>query len=168
MNKKDPTQLRIDLARGHWSLGEHEEAVACIERALSEVPDPSPLMVLIGTMLDDVSAEPVVERLIAVRDRVLAQMETRAGFELGEPMSTPTMAQLLAAQGHAEQARAVAEDALRKDPENERARAVRDSLAQPAAPPAAAAVDGNKARTIATLERWLAAAQRRMQRKANA
>ncbi len=173
MSTKDPTQLRIEVARGHWSLGEHAEAVACLERAVGKVSDHNPLMVLVGTLLDDVAAGPVVDRLIAVRDRLLGCMEDEADFEVpaeasppegpildAEPLTdlgaipasaaTPTMAQLLADQGHADSARAVAEDALRRNPTDARALAVRNSLNP-----------DPRARTIARLERWRGVAQRR-------
>ncbi|MCP4006059.1 MAG: hypothetical protein GY725_17890 [bacterium] len=158
MSKKDPTQLRIEIARGHWALGEIEEAVVCLERAVSAALDPNTLMLVVGTLLDDVASEPVNERLIALRDCILERMEIKAGFQLPEPLATPTMAQLLADQGHPEKARAVANVVLEKDPDNERARAVRDSLGSP--------LEDRRARTILKLERLLAAAQRRSQREA--
>ena len=62
-------------------------------------------------------------------------------------LSTSTLAELLADQGHAEQALRVAEDVLRRDPEDTRAQAVRGRL-QPKR--------SARERQIAELERWLA------------
>jgi len=154
MSRKDPAKLRLDIARGHWALGEYDESVSCLERAIGNLEDHNPMMVLVGTMLDDVAAGPVVERLIGVRDRILGMMEQEADFDVPEPLATPTMAKLLADQGHENQARAVAEDVLRRNPDDERARAVRDALDAPR---------NQNTQTVARLERWLAAAQRRRQ-----
>ena len=49
------------------------------------------------------------------------------------PLATPTVARLLAEQGHPEKALAVADDVLRRNPGDARALAVRASLEQAAA-----------------------------------
>lgn len=78
-----------------------------------------------------------------------------AGEEFEEQLSvvsTPTLAQLLLEQGHAEQARRVTEEFLRKNPADARGLALRQRLHTSAA---------SSSRRVRTLERWLENAGRR-------
>jgi hypothetical protein len=77
------------------------------------------------------------------------------------PLATPTVARLLAEQGHPEQALLIAADVLRRNPDDARALAVRASLERPAAPERTPS--GRNGRIVAELERWLGNLVRRKQ-----
>jgi len=38
VSDRSPAEIRMDLARGHWSLQERDEAVDCLVRASSDDP----------------------------------------------------------------------------------------------------------------------------------
>jgi tetratricopeptide (TPR) repeat protein len=154
MTRESSFEVRLELARGHARLGEHEEAVRCAERALEEA-----------------SADPRDPRLAALASHLAAELAGREGTEAREDLqgrlrrilqatgeveevpgrlATPTLAELLAEQGHSEQALRVAESVLRKRPDDPRARAVRERLQ-----PAADARSLDPEATVAELERWL-------------
>jgi tetratricopeptide (TPR) repeat protein len=149
--------LRLDVARGHWQLGEREEALASLERLLGEE-----LSAEIEAELDaaaaDFGAEPRAAHLLAeVRTRLARATEADDEIALevededaSEPFPvTPTMAELLESQGHPEKALRMAEDVLRRRPDDERALAIRDRLS--GRPDPRRARDGG----VAGLERWL-------------
>jgi hypothetical protein len=54
---KSSASIRMDLARGHVALGEHVEALACLERAVRESPDVPGLLELIDELADIWSQE---------------------------------------------------------------------------------------------------------------
>jgi len=90
-------------------------------------------------------------KLAGLRARTVEALERRdANADLPAPLATPTMVRLLADQGHADKALAVADDLLRRNPGDVRVLAARESItARPAR-------RSSHARTIAELERWLA------------
>ena len=47
MTAKRPHEIRLELARGHIALGELEPALALLERAASEAPEPSAVLALL-------------------------------------------------------------------------------------------------------------------------
>ncbi len=152
MSELGRAEARVQIARGHWSLGESEEALAALDRAIAENASHPPLREFLDAIALEVGDDPLAERLRALR----AKLETggRAPSAEAGPasdgmpsLSTSTLAELLADQGHAEQALRVAEDVLRRDPEDTRAQAVRGRL-QPKR--------SARERQIAELERWLA------------
>jgi tetratricopeptide (TPR) repeat protein len=143
MMEKNPTQIRLELLEGHWALHEYEEALVCLDR----IEDAGP------------AVEELLERLLEREQLPEAASKLRQALgelrpEPGPPLLTPTIAELLEEQGHGEKALLVAEDVLRKNPEDERARAVRDRLC-----PESSARDFR----LATLEGWLDYFQHRMQ-----
>ena len=160
----DSVGIRLDLARGHWSLGEHEEAIGCLERALEPDQGSEPVRELLETLLEEIAetqlTEPNIEtRLRTLRarcDAALAPAETRLDpvAALSPLLATPTMAELLADQGHTERAYEFAQDLLRRNPADERAAAVHERLR-----PSTARGQGE----IAVLERWLEYFQQRPQ-----
>lgn len=148
MRSRSPTELRLELAEGHWMLGEYDDALACLERVEGDA--------------DAVRA--LVERLLAHEDApaprarladLLAQLDT--GFT--RVLATPTLAALLKEQGHDERALRVAEDVLRRSPSDPRAQALVQSLCVPSGP---------RADVLATLERWLAYFRNRRQGEVHA
>jgi tetratricopeptide (TPR) repeat protein len=162
MTKQDATRIRVDLARGHWQLGERGEAIACLERAAAASPLHDGLLALVETCLEDLEsggAEEMALRLAALRARILDAQDEHSSEAMPAPLATPTVAKLLADQGHPEKALAVADDVLRRNPGDARALAVRASLAQP--PPARRPQSSSNARVVAELERWLANLARR-------
>lgn len=156
--------IRLDLARGHWSLGEHDEAVDCLERALEQDPASMPALELLESILDELAevppATPDLEtRLRGLRVRCSEILPAEQSLRdpvaaLSPSLATPTMAALLADQGHTERAFEFAQDLLRRDPSDERAAAVHERLR-----PAGA----RGRREIAVLERWLRYFQERSQ-----
>jgi tetratricopeptide (TPR) repeat protein len=144
------TKIRLDLARGHWSLGELDEAVSCLERAVETDLDSQDLRALIDELLSQAEAEGSVGAAsrLAVLRRDLRDAASPIA-EPGSPLATGTMAQLLAEQGHVPQALAVAEQVLRSDPEHAGAREVQER----------ARSDHHRA-AIERLEHWLELIQR--------
>lgn len=156
------TRIRVDLARGHWRLGERPEAIACLERAAAALPLHDGLLALVESCLEDLEsggAEELALRLAALRARILDAQDEHAAVAMPAPLATPTVARLLAEQGHPEKALAVADDVLRRNPGDARALAVRASLEKPR--PAKRSRSNLNTRVIAELERWLSNLARR-------
>lgn len=143
-------RTRLELARGHWSLGEREEALVCLERLASAEPRSPGLADLVGEWSSEVDADGPPD--LAGRFSALAQ-ELRPPQPIApaadSPLVTGTIASLLVEQGHAEQALAVAEGVLRSRPDDPRALAVRERL-----------LGGPVPRIVERLERWLANIER--------
>ncbi|HXZ86454.1 MAG TPA: tetratricopeptide repeat protein, partial [Myxococcota bacterium] len=162
VSDKDPAKLRLELARMHWALGERAEAVGALERAAKQPGlELEALLALLDACLEELEAGDAVDlaaRLAGLRARTVEALESRdANADLPAPLATPTLARLLADQGHADKALAVADDLLRRNPGDARALAVKQSItARPAR-------RSSHARTIAELERWLANLARRQQ-----
>jgi hypothetical protein len=170
-------QKRLELAEGHWELEEPEDALVALERGVAETPEgerPDPrVAALAGRWLAELGGSggtaAIRSRLRALRDwsqwgrpapeaeppEAVAEpddLEEEPVLELRPPMATSTVAGLLADQGHHEEALRVAEEVLRRNPADERARAVRERLDP------AWASDRRRARVeriVAELERWL-------------
>ncbi len=156
MSDLDPVKIRMDLSRGHWSLGEFDAALECLERAATEDPERPGMSELLEALLEDAGAgapPEVVQQIKTVLHVVVSV--PRDAVVLPSPLATGTMAGLLAEQGHEDQARAVTEDVLRRNPEDEIALAVRSKLDPD---------DGSqKRRIVLELERWLRNARRPLQ-----
>jgi len=138
----------------HWALGERAEAVSALERCARENSDPEALLDIVDGCLEELEAgdaADVAARLAGLRARAVEAFEARENADLPAPLETPTLAKLLADQGHAEKALAVADNLLRRNPGDARALAVRESLTITAKP----ARSKTHTRTIAELERWL-------------
>jgi hypothetical protein len=151
MSTNDTTRIRVDLARGHWQLGERAEAVACLERGAAVAPLHDGLLALVESCLEDLEeggAEELALRLSALRILILDAADADEAADMPAPLATSTVARLLAEQGHPEKALAVADDVLRRNPSDANALAVRASLEKPKKPA--------RALVIAELERWLA------------
>ena len=154
MSEKDPAKLRLELARMHWALGERAEAVAALERGIKQPgADLDAALALVDACLEELEAGDAVDlaaRLAGLRARTVEALERRDGnADLPAPLASPTLARLLADQGHADKALAVADNLLRRNPGDARALAVKESIT--ARPPRRS----SHARTIAELERWL-------------
>jgi len=122
VTERAPYLVRLELARGHWSLGEHDAAVSCLERAAED--DLARLQVL--GLVEELLRETSIPKLEALRDELAgAELQTA----VASPLNTGTMATLLAEQGYESQALRVANEALRRNPEDERAAAVRTRVA---------------------------------------
>jgi tetratricopeptide (TPR) repeat protein len=182
LNPAARIQKRIELAEGHWELEEPEDALTALERGIAETPEGEPpdprVASLAGRWLAELgeSGGPasIRARLRALRDWTrwgraepepelpeelaeelpeVDELEEEPILELRPPLATSTVAELLADQGHHEEALRVAEDVLRRNPADERAQAVRERLDP------GSALDRRAARVqriMAELERWLA------------
>ena len=152
-------ERRLELAAGHWELGEHPEAVVALERAASEDPRSERIGALAEGWLREL--DPGFEAELRERLHALC-VAVRADGDL-PPVATSTMAELLAEQGHVDQAQRVADEVLRRNPTDERALAVRRRLQlTPPIPTASGAVNpGRVNRITSELERWLANLERR-------
>ncbi len=169
MKGKDPAKLRLELARMHWALGERAEAVGVLERCARENADPEQLLDTVDACLEELEAGDAADlaaRLAKVRARAVEAFDARENADLPAPLETPTLAKLLADQGHPEKALAVADNLLRRNPADARALAVRESLT--AVPAPRQSHNRSHTRTIAELERWLANLERRKQGGASA
>ena len=143
-------RIRLELARGHWSLGEREEALVCLERLAASEPEAEGLGALVEELHAELASEgpaELVERFAALA-RLLEPPEAIAPA-VDSPLVTGTLASLLVEQGHAEQALAVAEGVLRSRPDDPRALAVRERLR-----------GSQTQRIVERLESWLARIER--------
>lgn len=151
--ERSPSEIRMDLARGHWALGEHDDAIFCLERIVEEEPSTQGLLELGESFMTELAGLSfqalLVDRLNDLCRRVVeSQGEPRAE---NPNLATSTLAELLEDQGHAQRALQVAEDVLARNPDDERARAVRGRLLAKAEPEA----PSSRRQQLAELERWL-------------
>ena len=158
--ERSPSEIRMDLARGHWALGERDDAIFCLERVAQDDPATPSLLELAESFLAELAGDSdnplVTDRLNELCRRVMGA-EVRRPPEERSNLSTATLAELLEGQGHAEHAIEVADDVLRRDPADERARAVRGRLLAQADP----APPDSRREQLAELERWLETLRRR-------
>jgi tetratricopeptide (TPR) repeat protein len=160
---KNAIQIRLELVAGHWCLGEHDQALACLSRAIDTEPDEPRIGQLVTRLLAEVeqgaAGTEVREVLEHLKTRVASEAALAQPVEAGFALATPTMAELLEQQGHRERALQVAQDVLRRHPGDARALAVRDRLhPRPEA----------HEQQIAVLERWLDYFRHRRQGEARA
>jgi hypothetical protein len=151
-------RTRLELARGHWSLGECDEAVLCLERLAAADPGAEGLAALLQELREDLAVTPdaLSERIDALVRRLPPAEPIAPAPE--SPLATGTLAGLLAEQGHGAAALEVAEGVLRARPDDQRALAVREQ------------VHGVRTRrALERLERWLGEIERiRRRREAQA
>jgi hypothetical protein len=148
----EPSRLerRLAVCEGHWALGERTEAVSALERANAEEPTHPSIAALSAQLLEELDphdAEGIRERLILLCDAGAGESEE--SNPTLPPLSTSTLAELLAAQGHEEKALRVAEDVLRRNPNDARARAMRERLAPAPAPRAQKSARTESVRAVA-------------------
>lgn len=157
MSATQPLEIRLELARLHWELGEYGEAVRCLERAVLDGPAES----ILGPRLEAYLAEAAESRVAPdIVDRIkvaLAKVNspTEQDFKASSPIATPTLARLLADQGHADKALAVTTGLLEQNPDDERALAVKAELSKSTV---------SKRKLVDELSRWLENARRRQGR----
>jgi tetratricopeptide (TPR) repeat protein len=162
MSANEATRIRVDLARGHWQLGERQEAIVCLESAAAALPLYDGLLAFVEVCLEDLEAggaEELALRLSALRAQLLDALDELSAEAMPAPLATSTVARLLAEQGHPEKALAVAADVLRRNPGDARALAVRASLEKTR--PAQQSQPSANARVVVELEGWLAKLARR-------
>jgi tetratricopeptide (TPR) repeat protein len=161
-------EVRLELAQGHWKIGEYEEALQCLERALEDAsgdPQDPRLAELASQLANDLTYHAGSDASQELRTRLYRVVEAASEVEeLSGSIATPTLAELLAEQGYSEKALRVAQDVLRKNPDDQRAWAVRDRLQ--AGGPLAEAGDrpsrpAGADTVIEELERWLGNLRRR-------
>src|SRR5262245_40794544 len=98
-------ELRLSIARGYWALGEHDDALSALERGAEEDPGCDSLREFASSLEADGLQGAILERLTAVRESLLRVARGGDDGELSVPrISTPTLAELLAQQGHADKA----------------------------------------------------------------
>ena len=148
MSSNGPTaqaRTRLELARGHWSLGEQDESLVCLERLAAAEPEAAGLAGLVEELRGELGSQDAggIGMRLAALARRLQALEPVAP-RAGSPLVTGTLASLLVEQGHTEQALAVAEDVLRARPDDAHALAVRERVR-----------GGPAQRALDRLERWL-------------
>jgi tetratricopeptide (TPR) repeat protein len=148
--------MRLAVAQGHWGLGEFEEALDSLARGLDEAPGYLPIVEFIETIEGQPPELALARKLATLRERVAPALAAGREHEEILPLQSSTVAELLADQGHELKALRVAEEVLRKNPGDERARAVKQRLAPPSR---------ERERWIAELERWLANAKKLRHRR---
>ena len=165
MSDRARVDVRIRLVEGHWALGEYEEAQRAIERAIDEDPSHPGLPQLLNHLQVSIDAGQAPEDLREVLGDLANRLpgaqppQPRVPKPVWEedepdgslPLATSTVAELFAEQGLGEKAVRVAEDVLRRNPDDERARRLLARLA-----PRTHAPDP----VIAVLERWLSRVRR--------
>jgi uncharacterized protein HemY len=155
--------VRIRLAEGHWALGEYEEALQAVERAMDEDPSHRGLLPLLKRLQVSIDGGEAPEEAREVLEHLASRVPgAQPGTaepaweederESSSPLATSTVAELFAEQGLPDKAVRVAEDVLRRKPDDERARRLLSRLAPPRPVPDP---------RIAVLERWLSNVRRR-------
>jgi hypothetical protein len=182
LSSKSAAKIRMDLARGHAALGEHVEALVCVERAVREQSSADGLLELIDELIEVWSRARAVACCAAagaLRDELLAgsaradesDAEEPELLEMleAEPLAEPLLVALPEEEEEPILASAQPEEqggALGPDLDAELAaawdewqaeaepepEAVASAPAAASRPAAGAAVDGR----IRELERWLA------------
>ncbi len=145
---KSPIRIRLALVEGHWTLEEHDQALECLRRARAAEPEEPAIEALVDRFLGEVEEGKAPAGLRAVLEGMKRAPEppSMPALDPGPALATPTMAELLEQQGHAEKALEVAERALARNPGEARALAVRNRLSPAPSP---------HERQIAVLETWL-------------
>ena len=151
--ERSPSEIRMDLARGHWALNEHDDAIFCLERIVEEDPATANLLELADSFMGELAGLShqalLVDRLDNLCHRVIESQGPPPAKSSN--LATSTLAELLERQGHRGRALEVAEDVLARNPDNERARSVRGRLLAQAEPEA----PSSHQQRLAELERWL-------------
>ncbi len=168
MTENDRIALRLGLVEDHWVLGEDEEALRCLEKAMEEAPDhpeiAAQLRLLRASAESDHHPLEIRERLDGLAVRVFGPEEGEDPAAPDEqdlpPLATSTVAELLAEQGLHDKARAVAAEVLERSPADERARTLLRRLAHRPEPGETGMDGGNepvdtRAAQIERLKRWL-------------
>ena len=156
MSDRNPAEVRMELASGHWALEEYDEAIECLLRVVADAPKTPGL----AEMVAKYTMESHDARLAAAHEALLCDPESSNASRL----HTATMAKLLADQGHESQALRVASDALHRNPDDVRARELHERLAKNRTGSNGA---GARAR-VDELERWLVRIRERRHRGAEA
>ncbi len=151
---KSPIRIRLTLAEGHWTLGEHDQAIDSLRRAFEAEPDEAAIGALVDRFLEEAeqSMAPPAIRTALDAMKKHREPEPLSLVDPGPALATSTMAELLEQQGHTRKALEVAERALARNPGEARALAVRNRLSPTPAP---------DDRQIGVLEGWLDYFQRR-------
>lgn len=158
MSERGEAELRLDLARGHWGIGERSEAVTCLERCAKAQPDVPQLLELAESFLSECGEgedEWVAARLAALCEE-LVPPQSEPPELVGPALASPTLARVLAEQGHVDRAREVADRVLARNPEDARALEVRSRLGA-----SEQSASSDSAPRVAELERWLRNLRRR-------
>jgi len=177
---KSPVEIRVELARGHFLVGEPAQAIASLEAAVREDPRHPGLRALIEELMTDPSTYTVRASLDGVRARLGASVAPVAVEPVVRPR--PALVEVGAAEEEleveplAESAAMFAKPAAvpaKPAPARPAAEKMAAAKATPLAPPVAAAkpalaaaaqpaaatakpaVATGRARTLAELERWL-------------
>jgi tetratricopeptide (TPR) repeat protein len=148
VSDEERLEIRMRLAAGHWTLQEYDEAVRCIQWAIEEDPGHPGLPRLLAQLRATLDEERAPSELRSTLDRLTEMVEaTESGWDDDDlpPLTTATVAELLAEQGLPQKAVRVAEHVLERNPSDERARTLLSQLSVP----------GVGDPRIAPLERWL-------------
>ncbi len=145
---KSPIRIRLTLAEGHWTLGEHDQALDSLRRAFEAEPDEAAVGALVDRFLEEAAESMAPPALRAALEAMKKQREPEpvSLVDPGPVLATSTMAELLEQQGHTRKALEVAERTLARNPGEARALAVRNRLSPTPAP---------EERRVRVLEGWL-------------
>ncbi|MEE8557273.1 MAG: hypothetical protein V3T14_05250 [Myxococcota bacterium] len=145
-------EIRISLAEGHWALGEHAEALRSLEGALEENAEHPSLPHLLATLRARIRAGEAPSELAAKLDALAGRLPAGTGLEESSELdelpalTTSTVAELFAEQGLHDKALRVAEDVLRRRPDDDRARSLLSRLSD---------LDREEDSRVSRLESWL-------------
>ena len=159
MKDQSRFDIRLMLAKGHWTLGEYDFALRCIEASFEETGDVGQVSELLQTFQSELSDGPPNADAQAKLDEWFEQFNGTSMASISTPvaespvLATPTIAHLMAKQGHHDEALEIAESVLRRNPADEQAIAVLDEIAAERAPSGG---DTDSLHLIMELERWLA------------
>jgi hypothetical protein len=156
MTAKRPHEIRLELARGHIALGELEPALALLERAAAEAPEPKAVLALLRELASACDTTPgsPVEGVRALHRRIMAV--SVAPPPPAAPPAAPAPARAPAAAPAPASARAPAAAPARAP-----AAAPAPAPAPARAAPPRPAPPSRSQRQIVSLERWLARVRQR-------
>jgi hypothetical protein len=138
MTAKRPHEIRLGLARGHIELGELEEALAMLERAAADAPEPKAVLAMLRELASacDVTPGSPVEGVRILHRKLMAVSVAPPAPTPPTPPAPPV-------------------------PPAAPVRAAAPAAAPAPEPPPRPAPPSQSQRQIASLERWLARVRQR-------
>ena len=110
MKEQSRFDIRLMLAKGHWKLGEYDLSLSSIEASFEETGDVGQVSELLQGFQDELSQGVANLEAQAKLDEWFEQFNGTSMAAMPSPVSespvlaTPTLAQLMADQGHHDEA----------------------------------------------------------------
>ena len=97
---KSSIRIRLTLAEGHWTLGEHDQAIDSLRRAFEAEPDEAAVGALVDRFLEEAQESLALPALRAALEAMKKRREPEpvSVVDPGPALATSTMAELLEQQ----------------------------------------------------------------------